>query len=37
MTSYMQFCKLEFALGGVIVMDGYPLPPLVDMYNDTLE
>merc|ERR1712227_197836 len=31
MTSYMQIAKLDFALGGCIVGDGYPLPPLVDM------
>lgn len=31
MTSYMQLAKLDFALGGTIVMDGYALPPLVDM------
>lgn len=31
LTSYMQIAKLDFALGGVIVMDGYPLPPLCDM------
>jgi len=29
--SYMQLAKLDFALGGVIVMDGFPLPPLCDM------
>ena len=27
----MQLAKLDFALGGAIVMDGYPLPPLIDM------
>jgi len=31
MTPYVQLVKLDFALGGAIVMDGYPLPPLVDM------
>jgi len=31
MTGYMQLAKLDFALGGTIVMDGYPLPPLCDM------
>lgn len=31
LTSYMQIAKLDFALGGVIVMDGFPLPPLCDM------
>jgi len=31
LTGYMQLAKLDFALGGTIVMDGYPLPPLCDM------
>lgn len=31
MTSYMQIAKLEYALGGAAIMDGYPLPPLCDM------
>lgn len=31
LSSYMQFVHLTFALGGVIVMDGFPLPPLSDM------
>jgi predicted esterase len=31
LTGYMQLAKLEFALGGTIVMDGYPIPPLCDM------
>lgn len=31
LTSYVQLAVLKQALGGVIVMDGYPLPPLVDM------
>jgi len=31
LTGYMQLCKLEYALGGTIVMDGFPLPPLFDM------
>jgi predicted esterase len=31
LTSYMQLAKLDYALGGTIVMDGYPLPPLCDM------
>ena len=31
LTSYMQLVKLTYALGGAIVMDGFPLPPLVDM------
>ena len=30
MTAYMQVAKLDFALGGTIVMDGYPLPPVCD-------
>jgi len=33
MTSYVQLMQLDFALGGAIVMDGYPLPPLIDMPN----
>jgi predicted esterase len=28
MTGYMQLAKLPYALGGVIVIDGFPLPPL---------
>lgn len=28
MTAYMQIAKLNFPLGGTIVMDGYPLPPV---------
>jgi predicted esterase len=31
LTAYMQLAKLDYALGGAIVMDGYPLPPLCDM------
>ena len=31
LTSYMQLAKLTYALGGAIVMDGFPLPPLIDM------
>jgi pimeloyl-ACP methyl ester carboxylesterase len=31
LTGYMQLAKLDFALGGTIVMDGYPIPPLCDM------
>jgi len=31
LTGYMQLAKLEFALGGTVVMDGFPLPPLFDM------
>jgi len=30
LTAYMQIAKLDFALGGTIVMDGYPLPPVCD-------
>ena len=33
MTGYMQLAKLSFALGGVAVFDGFPLPPLWDMRN----
>lgn len=35
MTTYMQIASLDFALGGAIVFDGYPLPPLVYMPNNT--
>jgi predicted esterase len=35
MTGYMQLAKLDFALGGTIVMDGFPLPPLFDMVGHT--
>ena len=31
MTGYMQLVHLDFALGGTIIMDGFPLPPLGDM------
>ena len=31
MTTYINIASLEFALGGAIVFDGYPLPPLVYM------
>ena len=31
MSGYMQLAKLNYSLGGVIIGDGYPLPPLVDM------
>jgi len=31
LTGYMQLCQLTFALGGTIVMDGFPLPPTFDM------
>lgn len=37
LTSYMQLAKLDYALGGTIVMDGYPLPPLCDMPGATPE
>lgn len=30
MTTYMQLAKLTYALGGNIVLAGYPLPPLVN-------
>ena len=33
----MQLAKLDFALGGAIVMDGYPLPPLIDMPHGDAE
>lgn len=31
LTGYMQLAHLDFALGGTVVMDGFPLPPLFDM------
>ena len=31
MAGYVQLCKLNYALGGVVVMDGFPLPPLENM------
>ena len=31
MTGYVQLCQLDFALGGTVVMDGFPLPPLENM------
>ena len=31
MSGYVQLAHLRFALGGVVVMDGFPLPPLCDM------
>ena len=31
MASYVQIMELDFALGGVIVMSGFPLPPLCQM------
>lgn len=38
LTGYMQLCSLDYALGGTIVMDGFPLPPLFDMPgNDPAE
>lgn len=30
LTGYMQLKKLTYALGGTIIMDGFPLPPLFD-------
>jgi hypothetical protein len=27
----MQIAKLNYALGGVIIMNAFPLPPLIDM------
>lgn len=35
MTTYIQIAALDFALGGAIVFDGYPLPPLVYMPGHT--
>jgi hypothetical protein len=37
MTTYMQIAHLDYALGGNIVFDGYPLPPLVYMPGHTEE
>jgi len=31
LTGYVQLVALDYALGGAIVMDGFPLPPLFDM------
>lgn len=31
MTSYMQIAKLDFPLGGAMVLSGFPLPPLGQM------
>lgn len=31
LTGYVQLAQLEYALGGAIVMSGFPLPPLCDM------
>ena len=30
LTGYMQLAQLKYALGGVAVLDGFPLPPLFD-------
>lgn len=30
LTGYMQLAKLKYALGGTIIMDSFPLPPLFD-------
>eukprot|EP00966_Prymnesium_polylepis_P118288 2734937-Prymnesium_polylepis.1 len=35
LTGYMQIAKLDFALGGTIIMDGFPLPPLFDMVGSS--
>jgi len=37
MTTHMQITALDFPLGGNIVMDGYPIPPLVDMVGHSPE
>lgn len=37
MTTFLQIAQLNFALGGAIVMDGFPLPPLVDMPGHSSE
>ena len=31
MTGYVALCEIDYALGGTIVMDGFPLPPLENM------
>ena len=31
LAGYMQIAKIDYALGGTIIMDGYPIPPLCDM------
>ena len=31
LTAFMQIAKLDYALGGTFVWDGFPLPPLGDM------
>jgi len=31
LTGYMQLAELDYPLGGIVVMDGFPLPPLFDM------
>ena len=37
MTTHIQIAKLEYALGGAIVMNGFPIPPLVNMIGLTPE
>ena len=37
MTTYIQIAALDYALGGAIVFDGYPLPPLVYMPGNSKE
>lgn len=37
MTTYMQIAHLDYPIGGNIVFDGYPLPPLVEMTGHTEE
>lgn len=33
MASYMQLVKLDYALGGVMVLSGFPLPPTFNWPN----
>jgi hypothetical protein len=37
MAGYVQLAKLDYALGGVIILCSYPLPPLVYMPGNSLE
>jgi len=34
-TAFMQFAKLDYALGGAIVLDGFPLPPVCSWANES--
>ena len=37
MAAVMQLGELDYALGGVIVLDGGPIPPILLMANNTAE